>query len=45
MQNYDAPGAVGRVGGLLGNEGVTINFMTVAPLHDAIDEGHAAMES
>ena len=29
--NYDSPGKIGVVGGLLGKEGVNINFMAVAP--------------
>ena len=32
--NYDSPGKIGVVGGLLGQEGVNINFMTVAPVTD-----------
>ena len=30
-RNYDSPGRIGRVGSLLGREGVNINFMAVAP--------------
>ncbi|KAI9726374.1 MAG: hypothetical protein M1828_001648 [Chrysothrix sp. TS-e1954] len=30
--NYDSPGMIGVVGGILGKEGVNINFMSVAPL-------------
>ena len=41
VQNYDAPGAIGRVGSLLGKEGVNINFMTVAPL-TTLQRGGAA---
>ena len=37
--NYDAPGAIGRVGGSLGSEGVNINFMTVAPLTSVVENG------
>ena len=29
--NYDSPGKIGVVGGILGREGVNINFMSVAP--------------
>lgn len=35
IQNYDSPGAIGRVGGLLGKETVNINFMAVSPLISA----------
>lgn len=31
-ENYDAPGKIGLVGSILGQEGVNINFMTVAPV-------------
>jgi D-3-phosphoglycerate dehydrogenase len=31
-ENYDSPGKIGAVGSLLGQEGVNINFMTVAPV-------------
>ncbi|RHZ53450.1 hypothetical protein CDV55_100819 [Aspergillus turcosus] len=31
-ENYDSPGKIGVVGSLLGQEGVNINFMTVAPV-------------
>ena len=30
--NYDSPGKIGVVGGMLGQEGVNINFMSVAPV-------------
>ena len=30
-RNYDSPGQIGRVGSVLGREGVNINFMGVAP--------------
>ena len=36
--NYDSPGKIGVVGGLLGKEGVNINFMSVAPVSQAEDE-------
>ncbi|KAJ5452809.1 D-3-phosphoglycerate dehydrogenase [Penicillium cf. griseofulvum] len=31
-ENYDSPGKIGVVGNILGQEGVNINFMTVAPV-------------
>lgn len=31
-RNFDMPGKIGYVGGLLGKMGVNVNFMTVAPL-------------
>ena len=37
--NYDSPGKIGVVGGLLGKEGVNINFMSVAPVSRAEDGG------
>ena len=36
--NYDSPGKIGVVGGLLGKEGVNINFMSVAPVSRAEDD-------
>ena len=39
--NYDSPGKIGKVGGLLGAEGVNINMMSVAPLQDDVDEAPA----
>ncbi|MCJ1380062.1 hypothetical protein MMC17_003165 [Xylographa soralifera] len=30
--NYDSPGKIGAVGGILGKEGVNINYMSVAPV-------------
>jgi D-3-phosphoglycerate dehydrogenase len=40
-ENYDSPGKIGVVGNILGQEGVNINFMTVAPVsHNlAVSEG------
>ena len=35
--NYDSPGKIGAVGGILGKEGVNINFMSVAPVSQ-VDE-------
>ena len=32
LHNYDSPGKIGKVGGLLGTHGVNINFMSVAPM-------------
>ncbi|KAI9790133.1 MAG: hypothetical protein M1833_002100 [Piccolia ochrophora] len=32
--NYDSPGKIGVVGGVLGREGVNINFMSVAPVSE-----------
>jgi D-3-phosphoglycerate dehydrogenase / 2-oxoglutarate reductase len=44
--NYDSPGKIGVVGGILGKEGVNINMMTVAPLQpellDDMDDGTKA---
>lgn len=31
--NYDSPGKIGAVGALLGQEGININFMSVASVH------------
>lgn len=36
--NYDSPGKIGAVGGILGKEGVNINFMSVAPVTPADGE-------
>lgn len=33
-RNYDTPGKIGSVGGLLGQAGVNIGFMSVAPLEE-----------
>ena len=38
MRNYDSPGKIGVVGGLLGKHGVNINFMNVAPMSRPEDE-------
>jgi D-3-phosphoglycerate dehydrogenase len=40
-RNYDSPGKIGVVGGRLGKAGVNIRFMSVAPIGDAEEEGHA----
>ena len=32
MRNFDSPGKIGAVGGLLGKHGININFMSVAPM-------------
>lgn len=37
-ENYDAPGKIGVVGSILGQEGVNINFMTVAPVSKKLDQ-------
>jgi len=37
--NYDSPGKIGRVGSVLGKSGVNINFMNVAPVSRARDDG------
>ncbi|KAF2259508.1 D-3-phosphoglycerate dehydrogenase [Lojkania enalia] len=43
-RNYDTCGKIGVVGTLLGKAGVNINFMSVAPLHEDIDEGVGDVE-
>jgi D-3-phosphoglycerate dehydrogenase len=40
-RNYDSPGKIGIVGGRLGKAGVNIRFMSVAPIGDSDDDGHA----
>ncbi|KGO66276.1 hypothetical protein PEX1_052810 [Penicillium expansum] len=35
-ENYDSPGKIGVVGNTLGQEGVNINFMTVAPVSNKL---------
>ncbi|MCJ1482621.1 hypothetical protein MMC06_002787 [Schaereria dolodes] len=43
--NYDSPGKIGVVGGLLGREGVNINFMSVAPVdRGEVVEGESGSE-
>ncbi|RHZ44259.1 D-3-phosphoglycerate dehydrogenase [Aspergillus thermomutatus] len=45
-ENYDSPGKIGAVGSLLGQEGVNINFMTVAPVSRkfvSVDSKHEAL--
>lgn len=37
--NYDSPGKIGLVGGLLGREGVNINSMAVAPVSQTMPGG------
>ena len=37
--NYDSPGKIGAVGSVLGEEGVNINFMSVAPVSQVDEEG------
>ena len=36
--NFDSPGKIGVVGGILGREGVNINFMSVAPVSRMDDD-------
>ncbi|KAJ5168840.1 uncharacterized protein N7482_004434 [Penicillium canariense] len=38
-ENYDSPGKIGVVGSILGQEGVNINFMTVAPVSPKLATG------
>lgn len=38
-ENYDSPGKIGVVGSILGQEGVNINFMTVAPVSPKLSLG------
>ncbi|KAJ5173097.1 hypothetical protein N7492_005690 [Penicillium capsulatum] len=38
-ENYDSPGKIGVVGSILGQEGVNINFMTVAPVSTKLTGG------
>lgn len=38
-ENYDSPGKIGVVGSILGQEGVNINFMTVAPVSSKLALG------
>jgi D-3-phosphoglycerate dehydrogenase len=42
-RNYDSPGKIGVVGGRLGKAGVNIRFMSVAPIGDAEEDGHAGL--
>lgn len=42
-RNYDEPGKIGKVGGILGKAGVNIRFMSVAPIDDAGQDGVGAM--
>lgn len=37
-ENYDSPGKIGVVGNILGQEGVNINFMAVAPVSQKLVE-------
>jgi len=43
--NYDSPGKIGAVGGILGKEGVNINFMSVAPVTPADGETEVVVDS
>jgi D-3-phosphoglycerate dehydrogenase len=45
--NFDSPGKIGVVGGILGKEGVNINFMSVAPVtHGRVEgEGEGGKEA
>lgn len=38
-RNYDEPGKIGKVGGILGKAGVNIRFMSVAPIDDGGQDG------
>lgn len=38
-ENYDSPGKIGVVGSILGQDGVNINFMTVAPVSTKLTGG------
>lgn len=38
-ENYDSPGRIGVVGSILGQDGVNINFMTVAPASTKLTGG------
>lgn len=38
-RNYDEPGKIGKVGGILGKAGVNIRFMSVAPIDDRGQSG------
>lgn len=42
-RNYDEPGKIGKVGGILGAKGVNIGFMNVAPIQQM--EGEATTKS
>ncbi|KAI9890452.1 MAG: hypothetical protein M1814_003936 [Vezdaea aestivalis] len=42
LRNYDSPGKIGAVGGLLGEGGVNIGFMSVAPLAAGQSSGGSA---
>ena len=42
LHNYDSPGMIGVVGGILGKKGVNINSMTVAPVSYIEDDEVAA---
>jgi D-3-phosphoglycerate dehydrogenase len=41
-RNYDEPGKIGTVGGILGKAGVNIRFMSVAPIDDGLRSGVAS---
>lgn len=42
--NYDSPGKIGAVGGILGQQGVNINYMSVAPVSQ-VEEDDGATEA
>jgi D-3-phosphoglycerate dehydrogenase len=44
-ENYDSPGKIGVVGSLLGQEGVNINFMTVAPVSRKLTDNQDSNEA
>lgn len=43
-ENYDSPGKIGVVGSILGQAGVNINFMTVAPVSPKLGFGDLDMK-
>ena len=43
-ENYDSPGKIGVVGSILGQEGVNINFMTVAPVSSKLAGGEESTD-
>lgn len=38
-RNFDEPGKIGKVGGILGKAGVNIRSMSVAPIDDGVGGG------
>lgn len=39
LHNYDEPGKIGGVGGILGKHGINVKFMTVAALESVVGDG------